>query len=104
MDRIVLARAHQGGLALPCLAGDRRTRNHQSHDAKGMRETAILVEEQYPSSDTGNGLHESSFGALVQNAPEKVYRNCHAEAIIDLDVDSIQSGIFGIDTTDPKPI
>jgi len=56
--------------------------------------TAILVPGQYRGAFK-LGLH-SGYPALVQKSPLKVYRDNNKDEVLDLDPDSIQEGMFGI--------
>lgn len=56
---------------------------------------SILVPGQYPKSHK-LGLHKGKYTALVQAKPLKVYRDNNKDKIIDLNPESIDQGIFGI--------
>ena len=57
--------------------------------------TAILVDGQYRSSHK-LGLHKGQYEALVQVGKVRVYRDNNKDMQLDLDVDTIQEGYFGI--------
>lgn len=56
---------------------------------------AILVPGQY-SGCWKIGLHKGKYKALCQDKPVKVYRDDNKDNIFDLNNDTIQKGIFGI--------
>ena len=56
---------------------------------------AILVPGQY-SRCWKIGLHKGKYKALCQDKPVKVYRDNNKDDIFDLNNDTIQKGIFGI--------
>lgn len=56
---------------------------------------AILVPGQYKGAYTF-GLHKKSYRALVQIKPVKVYRDNNRDKVYDLDPNTIEEGIFGI--------
>ena len=56
---------------------------------------AILKENQYRGSHK-IGLHQGKYEALRQQKPVQVYRDNNLDECYDMDEDSIQEGIFGI--------
>lgn len=57
--------------------------------------TAVLVPGHYRGCWT-IGAHQGKYKALVQCAPMRVYRDGNKDAKIDIDENTIQTGIYGI--------
>lgn len=57
--------------------------------------TAILVPGQY-NGCWQIGLHKNKYKALCQKAPVKVYRDNNKDDVYDINPETIQNGIFGI--------
>jgi len=64
--------------------------------------TAILVPGQYRSSYK-IALHQGKYEALCQRKPVKVYRDNDLDNEYDLDPDTIQNGLFGINIHRSNP-
>lgn len=64
-------------------------------DPVNVKGCSILVPGQYPQSHK-LGLHKGKYTALVQAKLLKVYRDNNKDKIIDLNPESIDQGIFGI--------
>ena len=56
---------------------------------------AILVPNQYKNT-WQVGLHQGKYEALVQRKPVKVYRDKNKDSIYDLNAETINTGLFGI--------
>lgn len=64
-------------------------------ELKNSKGCAILVPGQYRGCWT-IGYHQGKYKALVQCKPVKVYRDKNKDNILDMDENSIDEGIFGI--------
>jgi hypothetical protein len=64
--------------------------------------TAILAEGHHPGI-WKMGLHQGKYTALVQNKPCRVYRDNDQDNILDMEPETIQSGVFGINMHRSNP-
>ena len=65
------------------------------NNPENIKGTAILVPNQYCST-WRIGYHRGKYEALCQNKPVKVYRDGNKDNIYDLNSETIETGIFGI--------
>lgn len=64
--------------------------------------TAIVVPGQYRGV-WKIGLHKGEYKALVQQKPIKVYRDNNLDEVLDMDINSIDEGLFGINCHRSNP-
>jgi len=64
--------------------------------------TAILVPGQYRGAYT-IGMHQGKYEALVQARPVQVYRDNNRDDLLNMDPETIEKGIFGINIHRSNP-
>ena len=65
------------------------------HNPSRIEGTAILCPGQYRGA-WKLGLHRKTYKALVQRKPVKVFRDASKNSILDMDPNTVQEGLFGI--------
>lgn len=76
----------------PCTTTPGKVYLNKPQNKKGC---SILVPGQYRSAFT-IGKHKDKYEALIQKLPVKVYRDNNKDNVLNMDPETIESGMFGI--------